>query len=123
VAKTIGAEDMHVIRFAEVLLIKAEAQARQNDLAGAVDTYNRVRDRAGLDPHNLGDEVSNQAEVLAAIEQERRVELAMEGDRWPNLVRQGTAAEVLGIPEFQTLFPIPQVERDVAPGLTQNPGY
>jgi hypothetical protein len=120
---TIGAEDMHVIRFAEVLLIKAEAQARQNDLAGAVDTYNRVRDRAGLDPHNLGDEVSNQAEVLAAIEQERRVELAMEGDRWPNLVRQGTAAEVLGIPEFQTLFPIPQVERDVAPGLTQNPGY
>jgi hypothetical protein len=30
---------------------------------------------------------------------------------------------VLGIPEFQALFPIPQTERDVAPGVTQNPGY
>jgi hypothetical protein len=120
---TIGGEDMHAIRFAEVLLIKAEAQARQNDLAGAVDTYNLIRERAGLDPHNLGNEVSTQAEVLAAIEHERRVELAMEGDRWPDLVRTGTAAAVLGIPEFQTLFPIPQIERDVAPGLTQNPGY
>lgn len=120
---TVGAEDIHVIRFAEVLLIKAEAQARANDLAGAVDTYNLIRDRAGLDPHSLGNEVSTQAEVLAAIDHERRVELAMEGDRWPDLVRQGTAVAVLGIPEFQTLFPIPQIERDVAPGLTQNPGY
>lgn len=122
-ATTVGAEDMHVIRFAEVLLIKAEAQARQNDLDGAVDTYNQLRERAGLDPHNLGDEVTTQAEVLAAIDHERRVELAMEGDRWPDLVRTGTAISVLGIPEFQTLFPIPQIERDVAPGLTQNPGY
>ena len=83
---------MHAIRFAEVLLIKAETQARQNDLAGAVDTYNLIRERAGLDPHNLGDEVTTQAEVLAAIDHERRVELAMEGDRWPDLVRTGTAA-------------------------------
>jgi hypothetical protein len=122
-ATTVGAEDMHVIRFGEVLLIKAEAQARENDLSGAVDTYNRLRDRAGLDPHTLGNEVTTQAEVLAAIDHERRVELAMEGDRWPDLVRTGTAVSVLGIPEFQTLFPIPQIERDVAPGLTQNPGY
>jgi hypothetical protein len=61
--------------------------------------------------------------VRAAIEHERRVELAMEGDRWPDLVRLGTAAAVLGIPGFQTLWPIPQSERAVAPGLTQNPGY
>ena len=120
---TIGGEDMHAIRFAEVLLIKAEAQVRQNDLVGAVETYNPIRVRAGLAPHVLGTDVTTQAEVLAAIEHERRVELAMEGDRWPDLVRTGTATTVLGIPEFQTLWPIPQAERTAAPGLTQNPGY
>jgi hypothetical protein len=114
---------MHVIRFAEVLLIRAEALARQNDLVGAVDSYNQLRARAGLAGHTLGAEVTTQADVLAAIELERRRELAFEGDRWPDLVRAGRAVEVLGIPEFQTLFPIPQAEIDVAPGLTQNPGY
>jgi len=71
----------------------------------------------------LGADITTPAEVLAAIDHERRVELAMEGDRWPDLVRTGTATTVLGIPEFQTLWPIPQAERAVAPGLTQNPGY
>jgi hypothetical protein len=120
---TAGAEDFHVIRFAEVLLIKAEAQARQNDLAGAVDTYNQLRVRAGLPEDHLGTQVNTQDDVLAAIDRERRLELALEGDRWPDLVRTGRAASLMGIPDFQTLFPIPQSQRDVAPGLTQNPGY
>ena len=47
----------------------------------------------------------------------------MEGDRWPDLVRTGRAVGVLGIVAFQTLFPIPLNELDVAPGLIQNPGY
>ncbi len=118
-----GTEDIHVIRFAEVLLIKAEAQAQLGDLAGAVATYNLIRVRAGLPKHKLGNEVTSQADVLAAIDRERRVELAMEGDRWPDLVRRGAAVAVMGIPEFQTLYPIPQGEIDVTPGLTQNPGY
>ncbi len=120
---TIGAEDFHVIRLAEVLLIKAEAQARLSDLPGAVDSYNLLRVRAGLAPHTLGDEVTTQEDVLAAIDLERQFELAFEGDRWPDLVRRGLAESVLGIPTFQTLYPIPQTERDVAPGITQNPGY
>ena len=120
---TIGAEDFHVIRLAEVLLIKAEALARQNDLVGAVDAYNPIRARAGLPEHTLGNEVSTQADVLAEIDLQRQLELAFEGDRWPDLVRTGRAVEVLGIPEFQTLYPIPQTEIDVAPGITQNPGY
>ncbi len=120
---TAGAEDIHVIRFAEVLLIKAEAQARLGDLAGAVETYNPIRVRAGLPEHELGSDVTTQEEVLAAIDHERRVELAFEGDRWPDLVRRGVAASVMGIPEFQTLYPIPQSEIDVAPQLMQNPGY
>ncbi len=67
--------------------------------------------------------MTTQEEVLAAIDLERRLELAFEGDRWPDLVRNGRAAAVMEIPEFQTLYPIPQGEFDVAPGLTQNPGY
>ncbi len=120
---TAGAEDFHVIRFAEVLLIKAEALAQLSDLPGAVDAYNPIRVRAGLPEHVLGTDVTTQAEVLAAIDHERQVELAFEGDRWPDLVRRGVAASVMGISDFQTLYPIPQGEIDVAPGLTQNPGY
>ncbi len=120
---TIGAEDFHVIRLAEVLLIKAEALARGNDLVGAVDAYNPIRVRAGLATHTLGVEVSTQADVLAEIDLQRQLELAFEGDRWPDLVRQGLADDVMGIPAFQTLYPIPQTEIDVAPGIVQNPGY
>ena len=107
-----------------MLLIKAEALARQNDLSGAVDAYNPIRVRAGARAararrgrHHAGRGAGRDRH------QERRLELAFEGDRWPDLVRTGQAVPVLGIPEFQTLFPIPQAERDVAPGLTQNPGY
>ena len=105
-----------------MLLIKAEALARQNDLVGAVDTYNLIRERAGRAPHVLGQDVTTQADVLAAVDLERQLELAFEGDRWPDLVRTGRAVELLGIPEFQALYPIPQTELDVAPGITQNPG-
>ena len=123
---TIGAEDVHVIRFAEVLLNKAEALARLNRLAEAVTEYNKVRVRAGLAPHVLGTNVTSQADVLAAIWNERRLELAIEGDRWPDLVRTGRAMTVLGLPanrSFQLLYPIPSRELIVSSGLTQNPGY
>lgn len=123
---TVGAEDLHVIRLGEVVLIKAEALAQLDRLEDAVDEYNKLRVRAGLEPHVFGTDVSTKDEVLAAIAHERRVELAMEGDRWPDLVRTGQAVSVLGIPPdraYQTLYPIPAREITVAPGLTQNPGY
>jgi starch-binding outer membrane protein, SusD/RagB family len=123
---TIGAEDLHVIRFAEVLLTKAEALARLNRLPEAVTEYNKVRVRAGLTPHVLGTNVTSQTDVLNAIWNERRLELALEGDRWPDLVRTGRVMTVLGLPAnraFQTLYPIPSRELIVASGLTQNPGY
>jgi starch-binding outer membrane protein, SusD/RagB family len=120
---TAGAEDVHVIRLGEVVLIRAEALARLNRLGEAVAQYNRIRERAGLDPHVLGVDVTTQAQVLQAIWLERQRELAFEGDRWPDLVRTGRAVAVLGIPAFQTLYPIPQGEIDVASSLTQNEGY
>ncbi|MGQ0712302.1 MAG: RagB/SusD family nutrient uptake outer membrane protein [Gemmatimonadaceae bacterium] len=131
----IGDEGIHVIRYAEVILNKAEALARENRLAEAVDEYNRTRVRAGLGAHLLGvtdidpgvglNLLNTQEEVLGQIWAERRLELAMEGFRFPDLVRTGRAVAVLGIEDrpHQVLFPIPQQELDVAPNLTQNPGY
>ena len=77
-------------------------------------TVLQVWRRAGLKPHVLGTDVKSQADVLAAITKERRVELALEGDRWPDLVRQGLASTVktLARPGY-VLFPIPI--RDINP--------
>jgi hypothetical protein len=126
---TIGGEDLHVIRLGEVILIRAEALARLNgagQLALAVAEYNKLRVRAKLPAHVFGVDVVTQADVLAAIDKERRLELALEGDRWPDLVRSGRAVSVMALPAtraYQALYPIPASERVVAPGLTQNPGY
>jgi len=123
---TIGAEDLHVIRYGEVVLTKAEALARLNRLPEAVAEYNKIRVRAGLAPHVLGTNVTSQTDVLNAIWNERRLELALEGDRWPDLIRTGRAMAVLGLPAnraFQLLYPIPARELIVSSGLTQNPGY
>ena len=126
---SIGGEDIHVIRLGEVILIKAEALARLGgaaNLQAAVAEYNKIRVRARLAPHVYGTNVTTQAEVLAAIDKERRLELALEGDRFPDLVRTGRAAAVLGLDaehQYQLLYPIPASERLVAPGLGQNDGY
>ena len=126
-----GTENIPAIRYAEVLLIKAEAQARQGKLAEAIATVNPLRVRAGLAPLVPGAAgLVTSDQVIAAILKERRMELAFEGDRWPDLVRNGTAASVMGIPAFQMLYPIPQRDRDAATApnstesiLSQNPGY
>jgi len=115
-----GDEDLHVIRLGEVILIRAEALAHLNRLPEAVDEYNRLRVRAGLAPDpTVG---LTQAGVLGAIARERRLELAFEGDRWPDMVRTGEAIAI-GVDPVQTLLPIPQSELDVATKMTQNPGY
>lgn len=115
----IGLEYFPVLRLGEIKLIRAEALARQNQLPDARQEVNDIRDRAGIT--QLG--VLSQADLIDSIVVERRKELALEGDRWPDLVRLGRAASVMGIAESQTLYPIPQRELDVSPGLTQNPGY
>jgi hypothetical protein len=118
----IGAEDLHIIRYGEVLLIQAEAEARQNKLAEAAATILPLMRRA--DTLTTGLDISSQTNAIAGILQERRLELCYEGDRWPDLVRTARAVSVLGIPQFQTLYPIPLNEIDVTtPPLAQNPGY
>jgi tetratricopeptide (TPR) repeat protein len=116
--------NFRIIRYAEVLLMAAEAYTRSAtpNYTKAQDYLNRVRKRAfGDDLHNI----TATGDVLKiAIWDERRLELGMEGDRFFDLVRTGQAATK--IPGFKTgtneVFPIPQQEIDIS-GLTQNNGY
>ena len=120
---TVGAEDVHVIRFGEVILNKAEALAHLNDLPGAIAEVNRIRARAGV--ALLSATGLTQAQVLDLVYRERRLELAEEGFRWPDLVRTGQAIAAIGpdVEAYELLLPIPQADLDVSPNVTQNPGY
>ncbi len=126
-----GAEqNIRVLRFAEILLMNAEAANELNNPTQALQSLNRVRERArGGDPSVLPDvTTTDQEELREAIWHERRVELAMEFDRFFDVIRQGRGAEVFGPMGFTAgkneLMPIPQQEIDLAAGvLTQNPGY
>jgi hypothetical protein len=113
----------YVIRIAELYLIRAEARAQQNNLAGpngALADLNVVRSRAGLTPSTA----ITQADVLTAIETENSLEFAFEAHRWFDLVRTGRTDDVLGITdERYWLFPIPYSDVLSDPDVVQNPGY
>jgi starch-binding outer membrane protein, SusD/RagB family len=111
----------YIIRIAEVYLIRAEARAQQGELSGALSDLNAVRTRAGL----ANSSAVAQPDILLAIENENRVEFALEPHRWFDLVRTGRAQAVLGITDpNMLLFPIPTQEITLSNGvLTQNPGY
>jgi hypothetical protein len=123
---TESAKNIPVIRFAEVLLIFAEAT---NEAGGpstaAMDAINRVRKRAGL---ALLAGLSKD-QFREAIYTERRLELMFEFQRWFDLVRTKRMITELhkagktNAAEKHYLQPIPQRERDLNPKLTQNPGW
>jgi len=116
--------NFRTIRFADVLLMAAEAQNRKAspDVPKAQDYLNRVRRRAF--GNNSNDITLSGTQLTDAIWEERRLELAMEGDRFFDLVRTGKAAsKITGfVAGKHEIFPIPQNEIDIS-GLTQNPGY
>jgi hypothetical protein len=115
-------DNVHILRLAEMYLIRAEANMRLGAAPATVRAdIDVVRARAGLLP--LAVTVDTQDELIDAILQERRVEFAMEGHRFFDLRRLGRATTVLAIPAERLLMPIPLAERDVNPNLTQNPGY
>jgi hypothetical protein len=110
----------YIIRIAEEYLIRSEARAQLNKLDDARVDLNAVRDRAGL----IATTAVSQADILLAIENERRIEFALEGHRWFDLVRTGRAAAVLGVTDTKkNILPIPVDQLNVDPALTQNPGY
>jgi len=117
------------LRLADLLLLKAEALVAQGNTADATTLVNRIRTRAKLTSLSsvTADDVLN----------ERRLELAFEGQRWFDLVRSGKVMTVLNslnsrdpgrlpmdpVTIEKTLLPVPQPQIDKNPSMAQNPGY
>jgi len=122
--------NMRVIRYADVVLMAAEAA---NELGGtanieiALEYLELIRARArGSNPSVLPEvTTTNQATLRSAIRHERQVELGMENERFFDLVRWGIAEENLpGYASRNRFLPIPQQEIDKSGGvLIQNPDY
>jgi hypothetical protein len=115
-----GPNNWVVLRYADVLLMLAEAIGESNESYGYI---NQVRARAGLGPISS----STAGTFAEKLLQERKVELAFEGHRWPDLKRFGVAASVMtseGIDIRGRLnIAIPQREMDINPNFVQNAGY
>ena len=118
-----------VLRLAEQYLIRAEARARQGNLAGAIEDLDSIRHRAGLIALSETHPDMGQEDLLDLIMEERRKELFAEwGHRWFDLKRTQRANQELG--ETKPLwentdinYPIPAEERMKNPNLSQNDGY
>lgn len=119
-----------VLRYADVLLMYAEALNELNSTASSLGYINMIRARAGLAALSSLD----QAATRLALERERRVEFLYEGQRWFDLVRTGRARAVLNahyasqnlnfsVEEYELILPIPQNEIDLNPSVKQNPNY
>jgi hypothetical protein len=110
----------YVIRISELYLIRAEARAQQGDLVNAAADLNAVRSRADL----AATAAASSADLLLAIENERRLEFPFEAHRWFDLVRTGRAQAVLNITDpNKLLLPIPVSQTLIDAALIQNPGY
>ena len=121
--------DIPEIRYADILLLRAEAL---NELNGpnqtSIDLINQVRERAGLEGLLLSD-LSDQAILRDHILKERGWEFYSEGKRRNDLIRMGkyvSNAQARGktnAQPFHVRFPIPQDVMDANPALVQNEGY
>ena len=118
-----------IMRYSEVLLMKAEALNELGQTSLAIVPLNLVRGRAGLTAVTSG---LSQTAFRDKVLHERRMELAFEGQRWFDLIRVNDGQyglnflHSIGKTNASTkhlLLPIPQIERDRNPNLTQNPGY
>ena len=118
-----------VIRYADVILMYAEALNQNGKTAEACKYLNMTRRRGfgyqttETSPVDL--QTTDKAQFALMVEQERRVELAFENHRWFDLIRTGRAVEVMrskgfSLNETNLICPIPQKQIDVNPKLTQN---
>jgi len=123
-------QDFMVLRYAEILLMNAEANNELGNNAAALASLEQVRARAREGNPAILPKVTatDQTTLRTAIYHERRVELGMEFDRHFDVIRTGRGAAVFGPQGFVTgkseVWPIPQNEIDLSAGtLKQNPGY
>ncbi len=134
-----GYANIYFLRYDDLLLLKAEAliNGTNPDLAGAADIIDQIRTRAGVAKLTAA-EKSNKDNLFKAYVNERRLELACEGERWYDLVRLDLVEEAmaaaqrsdsgrlpLAVPYTANsyLLPIPQNVLDTNPNVVQNPGY
>jgi len=123
--------DHRIIRYADVILMEAEAANELGDGPTAEAMLEMIRHRArnGGDPATVLPHIAytSQTQMRTAIKNERRWEFAMEGYRFYDLVRWGDAPAVLGPLGYtarNALYPIPQPAIDLSGGvLVQNPNY
>jgi len=114
-----------VIRYADVLLMYAEALNENGKTAAALIPLNQIRTRAGLAVFSG----LSQTQTRDNVELERRFELCFEGQRWFDLVRTGkalTACSSVGMKDYMTVFPVPLSQVKVMNNPTlfpQNSGY
>jgi len=114
-----------VVRYADVILMYAEALNENGKTTEALTWLNKVRTRAGVANYSG----LNQDDTREKIYLERRLELTMEGHRWFDLVRTGrafTTMSPLGMKSYMTIFPVPQAQVEIihdASIFPQNPGY
>ncbi len=127
-----GPGNIRILRYADILLLAAEAYNETDNSGKALEYLNMVRARArGTNNFILPNVTTTiKSDLREKIYAERRVELAMEQHRWFDLARWGRIADVMGplMPNFvaskHTLLPIPQSEIDLSGGiLIQNPNY
>jgi len=128
-----------VIRYADVLLMYAEAENEaQGPDASVYNALNLIRQRAGLNPYLVPAGLS-QSQMRDFIRHERRIELALEGFYYLDIRRWKTAEQVMNVTIYNSQnqailtrsfnrdrdywWPIPQTQRDVNPNLDQNPNY
>jgi hypothetical protein len=131
-----SADNIYLIRYGDIVLLKAEAYNETNNLQQAEIEVNKIRNRAGIAP--LTPQQASSQEVLRnVILKERRLELFQEGQRWDDLIRFDQLLSTMNnlveidlrngspvnyrITEAQKLLPIPQQEMDRNPALIQNP--
>ena len=127
-----SANDFPVLRYADVLLMCAEASMENGDANNAYKYINMVRKRARYDGTTYKDILPDYAglapdQFRTAVLKERRMELVCEGQRWFDLIRTGTLQTLVpqakpGVTPSakQIIFPIPQREIEVNTSLKQN---
>jgi hypothetical protein len=132
-----GEKNVKVIRYADVLLMYAEALNQLNQTAAAYPYVDMVRERAGLPKLSIAKPGLSQANFLKQLMHERITELTGEDVRWNDLARWGYLDDQSKINELKArdfefnnfilgkskYLPIPQSEIDINPHLAQNQGY
>lgn len=119
--------DFPVLRCAEVMLMYAEAlnEASAAPTQEAFDALNAVRENAGLQGKTV-EELPDKDAFRKAVYKERRLELALECDRWFDIVRTKQFSDVFpGVASYRQLYPVPQTEIENMNDKTgwQNEGY